>query len=282
MSIGITVNQSASGSALPAEIARSWLLWQCKMVAGVIHGAIFTASSEEESNKWLATWPEDGDRDPMLLAIAEEVIDSREAVRHSGEQYGSGDLGTCDLIGCPLFAAKKVVGVVVLMISPRSDAQQFAVLQLLQWGSIWIEKLIEQRLTYQKEFGSFATNLISIALGQASYREAASEIVNLLVDNFDCQRVSLGLHNGVSIELIALSHVERIDPRTQMVRRIEAAMEESLDQSSAIVEPSDTSNANLITRAHQDLLAHEGFGASCTVLLAVSYTHLTLPTSDLV
>ena len=267
MSVVSAINQSPSGSALSSEIARSWLEWQCKMVAGVIHGAIFTPGLEEDSDQWLATWPGNSDRDPMLLAIAEEVIESSDAVRRSSEQYGSGDLGTCDLVGCPLLAANKVVGVVVLMISPRSDAQQFAILQLLQWGSIWVEKFIEQRLSHQQEFGSFATNLISIALGQASYREAASEIVNLLADNFDCQRVSLGLHNGVTIELIAMSHVERIDPRTQMVRRIEAAMEESLDQSSAIVEPSGTSNANLITRSHQDLLNHEGFGAICTVLL---------------
>jgi RND family efflux transporter MFP subunit len=267
VSVGHIVNQSQIEPGLPAEIARSWLVWQCKMVAGVIHGAIFATNVGEESNKWLASWPQDGGQDPMLLAIAEDVIEGNNAVRHSSEHYGSGNLGTCDLIGCPLLASNEVVGVVVLMISPRSDSQQFAILQLLQWGSTWIEKLIEQRLSYQQEFGFFTINLISTVLGQASYRQAAVEIVNLLADNFDCERVSLGLHNGVSIVVIALSHVECIDPRTQMVRRIEAAMEEAADQSSTIVEPSDSNDANLITRAHRELLAHEGFGASCTVLL---------------
>lgn len=265
---GCIVNQSPIEAALPAEIARSWLEWQCKMVAGVIHGAIFALSSVEDANKWLATWPKEGHQDPMLLAIAKDVISGNDAIRRSSEYYGSNDLGTCDLIGCPLLAANKVVGVAVLMISPRSDSQQFAVLQLLQWGSTWIEKLTEHRLTYQYELGTFTTNLISVVLGHASHHKAASEIVNLLADNFDCQRVSLGLHDGVSIVLTALSHVESIDPRRQMVRRIEAAMEEALDQSSTIVEPAETNAAKLITRSHQDLLAHEGFGASCTVLLA--------------
>lgn len=268
------VSQSLVESALPAEIARSWLVWQCQMVAGVIHGAIFAPNAAEDSNRWLAAWPEDGDQDPMLLAIAEDVLEGSDVVRRSSEHYGSGDLSTCDLIGCPLRVDNEIVGVVVLMISPRSDSQQIAILQLLQWGSLWIEKLIEQRLTYQQEFGSFTTNLISVALGQESYREAAAEIVNLLSDNFDCQRVSLGLHNGVSIVLIAMSHVKPIDPRTQMVRRIEAAMEEASDQSSTIIEPSDTSDTNLITRAHKDLLAHEGCGASCTVLLEGRKGHL--------
>ena len=71
----------------------------------------------------------------------------------------------------------------------------------------------------------------------------------------------------MSIVVIALSYVERIDPRTQMVRRIEAAMEETADQASTIVEPSGSADASLITRAHRELLTYEGFGPRCTVLL---------------
>jgi multidrug resistance efflux pump len=271
VSLGNSVNHSVSQSvveaALPAEIARSWLVWQCQMVAGVIHGAIFSPETSEYPNKWLALWPEDGEQDPMLQIIADDVLEGSDVIRRSSERYGSGDLSTCDLIGCPLLSGNEVVGVVVLMISPRSESQQLAILQLLQWGSLWIEKLIGQRINYQQEFGSFTTNLISIALGQASCVEAASEIVDLLSDNFDCERVSLGLYNGVAIGLMALSHVERIDPRTQMVRRIEAAMEEASDQSATITEPADSAETKMITRAHKDLLAHEGCGASCTVLL---------------
>ncbi|MFT6012012.1 MAG: hypothetical protein ACI96P_002253, partial [Candidatus Azotimanducaceae bacterium] len=267
MSVASLVNQRPIELVLPAEIARSWLTWQCQMVAGVIHGAIFTPHVDKDASKWLASWPEKSDQSPMLLAIAEDVIAANAAVLRSSEHYGPGDLSTCDLIGCPLIAANEMVGVVVLMISPRSDAQQFAILQLLQWGSTWIERLIEQRLSYQQEFGSFTAKLIAIVLGQATYQKAASELVSLLADNFDCQRVSLGLHNGLAVALVALSHVERIDPRTQMVRRLEAAMEEASDQSSVIVLPSIRADVNHITRAHQELLLHEGFGTSCTVLL---------------
>lgn len=274
VAMGNSVNEGAIGTVIPAEIARSWLVWQCQMVAGVIHGAIFAPSTVEDSDNWLATWPENGKREPMLQVIAHDVIENSETVTRSSEPYGSSDLTTCDFIGCPLVSDNEIVGVVVLMISPRSESQQRAILQLLQWCSLWIEKLIGQRITYQQEFSTFTTNLISTALSHATYRETASEIVDLLADNFNCERVSLGMHNGVSIQLLALSHTKRVDPRTQLVRRIEAAMEEASDQSSTIVEPLDISDSKMITRAHKELMTHDGCGASCTVLLEGQSGHL--------
>ena len=41
------------------------------MVAGVIYGAIFTP---EESRDWIASWPEDAMRDPILNSISREVV----------------------------------------------------------------------------------------------------------------------------------------------------------------------------------------------------------------
>lgn len=269
-----SVNESVVETVIPAEIARSWLVWQCQMVAGVIHGAIFAPNTVEDSDNWLATWPENGKREPMLQVIAHDVIESREAVMRSSEPYGSGDLSTCDSIGCPLVSDNEIVGVVVLMISTRSESQQRAILQLLQWCSMWIEKLIGQRITYQQEFSTFTADLISTALSHSTFRETASEIVDLLADNFNCQRVSLGMYNGVSIQLLALSHTKRVDPRTQLVRRIEAAMEEASDQSSTIIEPLDASDRKMITRAHKELLTHDGCGAICTVLLEGQSDHL--------
>lgn len=271
---GKSVNARVTESTLTAEIAESWLIWQCQMVAGVIQGAIFAPSIAESASDWLATWPGNVEGDPMLQVIAQDVIDSSGAIMRSSEHYGSGDASTCNLIGCPLVAGDKLIGVVVLMISSRSESQQHAILQLLQWGSLWIEKLMGQRIAYKQEFGTFTANLISTALGRSSTRETATKIVNLLADNFRCQRVCLGLHDGVSIKLVALSHAARIDPRTQLVRRIEAAMEEASDQSSIIVEPTDTVRGKVITRAHKELLAHDGTGAVCSVPLEGSSGHV--------
>lgn len=253
--------------SLPAEIAQSWLVWQCQMVAGVICGAIFAPENLEISENALATWPEGEGRDPVLTEIAQQIISEGHGIIRSLEHYGPGDLSTCDLVGCPLVSDEQIVGVVVLMISSRSESQQRAILQLLQWGGVWIEKLIGQRINYQQQFGTFSTNMVAAALGLPNSHLAALETVNRLADRFKCERVSLGMRHGMSIQLLALSHVTRFDPRTQLVRRIEAAMEESADQSATIVKPHDPNRVRVVTRAHEELLEQDGCGASCTVLL---------------
>ncbi len=263
--------------SLPAELAQSWLVWQCQMVAGVIYGAIFTpdvGESGSESDDWLASWPEDAGRDPELEAIRQRVIVKGHGIIRSLEHYGPGDLGTCDFIGCPLRSDSQMVGVVVLMISSRSESQQHAVLQLLQWGGMWIEKLIGQRITHQQEFGTFSTNMIAAGLGLPSTKLVALETVNRLADRFHCDRVSLGMVEGMSIQLTALSQVARFDPRTQLVRRLEASMEESADQTTSIVKPNDPNRVRVVTRSHEELLNQDGFGASCTVLLPGKSGHV--------
>jgi hypothetical protein len=55
VSVASLVNQRPIELVLPAEIARSWLTWQCQMVAGVVHGAIFTTHVDKDASKWLAS-----------------------------------------------------------------------------------------------------------------------------------------------------------------------------------------------------------------------------------
>jgi RND family efflux transporter MFP subunit len=237
------------------------------MVAGVIHGAVFSPTAVDESEDLLAIWPESEKCEPILNEISQQVLEEGNGVIRSLEHYGPGDLSTCDLVGCPLVSDDQIVGVVVLMISSRSESQQRAILQLLQWGGVWIEKLIGQRIIHQQQFGTFSTNLVAAALGLPNTHLAALETVNRLADRFKCERVSLGMRHGMSIQLLALSHVIRFDPRTQLVRRIEAAMEESADQSATIVKPNDPDRVRVVTRSHEELLKQDGCGASCTVLL---------------
>jgi len=52
-----------------------------------------------------------------------------------------------------------------------------------------------------------------------------------------------------------ISHLATFDERTQLVRRIEAAMEECLDQDAVITLPKSTSDT-LIDKAHRDFLTH--------------------------
>ena len=253
--------------ALPADLARSWLAWQCRMVAGLIRGAIFLPAGSDRAGPLIAVWPEEREDELLLSGAASQALAEGRGVLRSQEHYGSADQRTCDLIACPLLAENQPVGAVAVMISTRSKFQQHAVLQLLQWGGLWMETLVHQRTAAQREEGVFSTVLMTAILGQPVVRLASMETVNRLADRFGCERVSLGLRNGLQISLQAMSHVASFDPRTQLVRRIEAAMEEALDQVTTVIEPGDSDRVPVVTRAHDELSGQQGLGAICTVPL---------------
>lgn len=259
--------EESNSVALPTDIAQAWLAWQCRMIAGVICGAIFVRAPTDQAELPIAFWPEEGKSATELNVIVREVFAEGHAVIHANQPYGQDDQHNCDLIGCPLQANGTTAGAVVLMISSRANPQQQAVLQLLQWGGMWIEKLVQQHAANQQEFGLFTINLTAAVLRQPLVRLAAMEAVNRLAELFACERVSLGLRQGLKIDLQALSHVRQFDQRTQMVRGIEAAMEEAVDQAVAIVEPAESSREAAVSRAHKELAKRQGYGTCCTVLL---------------
>jgi RND family efflux transporter MFP subunit len=109
-----------------------------------------------------------------------------------------------------------------------------------------------------------ALELIATALDAEHFREAATAVVTALARQHGCERVSLGVFDGHSIELSALSDSARFAERSQPLREIAAAMEEAIDQDALMYEPPDAASAELVRTAHAALRAR-GVGAVCTL-----------------
>jgi multidrug resistance efflux pump len=133
---------------------------------------------------------------------------------------------------------------------------------------------VRQQVATQREIAGSTTASVGAILSQDSVHAAAIEAVNRLADKYHCERVSLGLRKGLRIALQALSHVARFDSRTQLVRAIEAAMEEAVDQAACIVRPNPPSQEAAISRAHAELSEQHGSGAICTVPLPCESGHI--------
>ena len=260
------VNQSKKPALLSTEIAQTWLDWQCRMIAGVIRGAICIPNGSNSIEPPVSFWPDKGEGEALLINAARQAQLQNNGVVQSQQLYGPENHRSCDVIACPLLVGNKQAAVVAVMVSTRSGSQQQAVLQLLQWGGVWIETLVKQRSAIQREAGVFTPNLLAAILDHSASHSAAMEVVNRLADQFGCERVSIGFRQGLPIRLQALSHVASFDPRTQLVRRIEAAMEEAVDQSTTIIQP-DSVAGSTVTRAHTELSEQQGNGVVCTIPL---------------
>jgi multidrug efflux pump subunit AcrA (membrane-fusion protein) len=256
-----------ANAPLSADLAQAWLAWQCRMVAGTIRGALYLPVDVERKGSAISTWPGEGEGELQLIDAATQALAENRGVVRSQQHYGPVNQRTCDLIACPLLADNEPVAVVALMISTRSEPQQYAVLQLLQWGGLWMETLVHQQPATRREAGSFTLNLITAILAHSASHTAALEAVNRLAEQFGCDRVSMGFRRGLPIRLQALSHVASFDPRTQLVRRIEAAMEEAVDQATTMIQPSNTDRESAVTRAHAELAEQQGDAAVCTIPL---------------
>jgi len=252
---------------LSPELAQRWLTWQCRMVAGIIRGNLYLYAGSETPGELIATWPGEGEGRELLDHAALLALRAGRGKMLAKQKYGPGNQRTCDLISCPLLLDGQPVAVVSVMISTRPEAQQHAVLQLLQWGGLWMKSLADWQLSAQREVGAHGIETMAAILSHPASKAAAMEAANRLADHFSCERVSIGFRKGVRIRLEAFSHVAGFDPRTQLVRGIEAAMEEALDQSGTLVYPGIPGDKTLLLRAHTTLSDQQEKASILTLLL---------------
>ncbi|MGD8908748.1 MAG: HlyD family efflux transporter periplasmic adaptor subunit [Chromatiales bacterium] len=260
--------QDAATPTLSLEIADTWMAWQCRMVAGIIRGALYLTTDLNQSDQASVVWPNHGEGMLQLGEAAKNALDEGRGLLHLKQSYGPGLHRTCDIIATPIMVGGKPLAVVAVMISPRSESQQQAIMQLLQWGGVWLETLVGQKSLSQQEASNYIIKLMSTIHGHDNAHTAAHEAANQLADRLNCERVSVGFRRGLTVQMEVLSHVASFDARSQLARRIEAAMEEALDHNTTLVYPSvSQGQATAVCRAHQELLGQHAAGSVCTLPL---------------
>lgn len=245
-------------TGLSAELADRWLLWQIKMIADVITGCVYSPDG-----KPLAIRPRQASGIEQLDRSAAEVVQTQQAVVSTEIPFGqlNGRLG--DVIATPVKDGENTLAIVALLMAPRPQSRQNVVLQLLQWGGYWLHSLSQLSDGIEQDAGTFTHGLLGTVLRHSNSHKACMDIASRLAIRLDCDRVTIGLRRGVVVRTECISHLASFDSRTQLVRRLEAAMEESLDQGIAIAIPTLTSGQNAIDQAHRDLSNHNN---RCSVM----------------
>lgn len=246
--------------------AQAWLKWQCRMIAGVSLGAVFDVSAGKLRSV-RAGWPDTIVARDSLAAISEQALkaDSVQILAQQlAQQTGHADTELFDLIAVPVITQHSIY-IVALKLASRSQTQQEAVVQLLQWGGLWLGTMGELGLGGGNKTED--ATLLSKVLSQQTMHGASVELTNSLAAELNCQRVSLGFRNKLSVRLAAISQLSDFDSKRQLVRSIEAAMCEAIDQECAIRMPVDSPDRINVTAAHTELQHQNGKMASCTLLL---------------
>jgi RND family efflux transporter MFP subunit len=256
----------------PEEFCASWLVIQCEAVAGVSDGVVLLQAPGSSEFVPVAFYPE-APRDRTHLAEVSEralkegrgVVLPREAA--AGEAPSQQPRYQ---LGYPIRVDGDLRGAVGLEMDWRAEPQLQAAMRELQWGSGWLEVLLRRHADPAEAAQlrlRLALELVGTLLGQRSLRDSAAAFATEVATRLGCDRVALGILKGRRVKLCAVSHSAQFDERANLLRAIQAAMEEAVDQAETVVSPPPRDNLPVVAHAHELLLRESGAGSAATLPL---------------
>lgn len=235
-------------------MSNRWLEWQCKLMSDVKFGAIYIANQptqDETLVQQIALWPEKAPAPPSRIQeISQEILKTANCSIHKEQCLIDSNDSVCELFSVPVKNREQVVGVVSIMLSVRSEEQKKAVLQLLQWGVVWLESLLFKAFDEIYKSDAVLADAAEILTIDEPFQLTAHKICNVVNERFKCQRVALGLVKGMRVKLLGLSGQLDFSSESELIRMIELAMEESSEQSS-LIHYSEQNKPQTVTLHHQ-------------------------------
>ncbi|MGH1371332.1 MAG: efflux RND transporter periplasmic adaptor subunit [Cellvibrionaceae bacterium] len=249
----------------------AWLELQCGLIGSAYAGVLVVA--EQKQFKPVAVWPEANSGIETLTDLIEQVLDDGEALV-ANLAAGDGSASSHFGVAYPVVSQNAVIAVIAVAVSVASESELSMVMHELQWGAAWVELRQTRELYTQREDAferlSTSIDLLSRVLPESGFDNAALRLVTELAINLNSDLVSIGFLKGKGVELAHLSHSAEFSKHMNLVRSIENAMDESLDQRAPIVCPSqDGTPANLVTVAHRALNELQDAQTIMTVPLSV-------------
>jgi RND family efflux transporter MFP subunit len=263
--------QQFAEAASPKSFCQSWLSLQCRMLKNVRSALVLLGNPDRGPFTPAAVWPYADFNVKHLTAAAERALRERRGLllKSGSSPSPENTLLESYHIGYPIEVAEKVHGVVVLEVILRSPEEVQAIMRQLHWGAAWLEVIL-RRVEAQKAADSnerlrMVIDLLVSVVEQDRFRPGAMALVTRMATELGCDRVSLGFEERGKLRVKALSHSAEFGRHMNLVRAIESAMDEAMDQHAAIVYPLPEDAAPLVTRAHADLVRLHGAGAILTV-----------------
>ncbi len=257
-----TIQPRAADDESSDALLSTWLSLQCNMIPGVLNSVFYLASDFDKGNGPVAIWPEGSSSTPGLRQIASSALTKQHPMvnnKRSNEHVE---------IGCPILVKDQPFGTVAMEIEASTEQQQRGVIQLLQWGSTWLEFLLTQIDAEGSRPQEMVFELLASTLENETFFAASASTVAELASCMGCERVSLGYLNRQHIKLHTISNSADFDRKSNLVNRIERAMDEAMDQDSSVTYPNTTGGRDRISIAHGELSDSQSSGNICTVPLS--------------
>ena len=243
-------------------LAQSWLDQQCRSIKGVSGGLVLLAVNDDDVSSPVACWPQGSTPSVQLAAAARSALKSRRPVI-LGKKAEAGKQPLVSIVSYPLLSQDRAIGVIAVKIDDHAAMQQQDVMGLLKLGSVLFEMLLEQQNAANRTQLKTVLELVALTLDQENFQRSATAVATQLAIQLSCSRVSIGFVRGNHVTVRALSHSAKQGVKTNLLRDIATAMEEAIDQDTALVYPGGQG----VNHAHRKLAERNGDAAVCTIPL---------------
>lgn len=245
-----------------AQVSAALLVGLSRMMDGVQQGLVVLSSAGRARFQPVAIWPEGSTAARELMIAVDGAVKSGRTVI---ETVTSDDGGVA--IATPVAIEGRLRGSLAILLGPSAEGNVRLAIDQLQWASGWIEALIRRRRLSDSANLVTVIELLATSLHHQRFQEAATAVATELAGALGCERVSIGFLQGHHCRVRALSNSAAFGKKANLIRAIEAAMDEAVDQQASVVYPAEEGGPDQVLRAHAALARGQGLPAICTVPL---------------
>ena len=252
----------------PAVFGEAWLEIQSRLIGvEARRGVVVFGAPDQGPFEPVAVWPKGTLGSPILAEAIEHAINKREAVIKDSKRMSATRAPSNHVIACPLVVSDEVCGAVAFEVDHMTADQLTRIQEQLLWGVGWLEICTHRNKFTSSDRLVTVLNLLATSLHHSRFQESATAVVTELAGLLGCERVAIGFMRGQRCQVKALSHSATFATKGNLIRDIEAVMDEAVDQHATVVYPPLHESALQVTRAHLELAQQQGDGAVCTVPL---------------
>lgn len=246
-------------SAGSSEYGTLWLALLCAQIPAARAGLLLLGSPDRGPFTPAAVWPDPSRDLTHLTPAAERTLRERRGL---AERRDGGEGAVYDL-SYPLLLDDGLHGAVLVELGGTAPRAVQQALRQIHWGASALELDLLRRRRQADDAARervFALmDLVSVVVEEQRFQGAAAALASELATRLDCDRVSLGLRKGRQMRVAAVSHSATFGRQMNLIRLIEAAMDEAVDQEARVLLRSD--DEHRINAAHAELAQQQGAAA---------------------
>ncbi len=204
----------------------------------------------------------------VTIVAAEELSQQKRAVVNASSATVTNINDKNYFIATPLIINKEIIGVVCFAFQYDHQSQLQDYLVQIESATVWLNCLSQLPGNAGSQHAETALKVTAMALSQRQYSEAAMAVTSELANRLLCERVSIGFVENNDVHISAISNSAQHETRQNVVKCIETAMQEAIEQQETLLFPVEA-NSYYRIRQHEILVRKYSGEFICTVPLIV-------------